>query len=119
MFLLVTCPSHREFDPSCCACWEQRVLEVEDRLERTETANRWWRRQVQIANEKWSEIIKDHRQRWDEREKARALAYRLYHDYGARTVKSLREIAEENPWVLETPEDRSRTATSPDFVDLE
>lgn len=36
-----------------------------------------------------------------EREQARAVARRLYNDWDARTVRSLQEIAEENPWILE------------------
>lgn len=34
-------------------------------------------------------------------EKAQAVARRLYHDWDARTVRSLQEIADENPWIVE------------------
>ncbi len=35
-----------------------------------------------------------------ERERARAAARRLYHDWDARSVRAMQELAEREPWIL-------------------
>lgn len=45
-----------------------------------------------------------------ERDRARRAARRLYHDWSARTVRSLREMAEADPWILERIESAAAAA---------
>jgi hypothetical protein len=51
-------------------------------------------RSSDVANWRLAECVFD-------LEKARAVARRLYHDWDARTVRSLREISDQNPWICD------------------
>lgn len=49
----------------------------------------------------------------EERDRARAAARTLYHDWEARTVRRRQELAEAEPWILEREEAIRSPETSP------
>lgn len=59
------------------------------------------RREQSASHAEWGRCINERNQALRDLEKVQTVARRLYHDWDARTVRSLQEIADENPWILE------------------